>query len=586
MPRSRRPRREPIDDWQQLRLLVTSPEQEAYELVRPIVLFGQPPDERAQETGVSAATLRRKAARVAMQGMLGLFTQAPSPDRDQRRLPPELRHAIVTLKAQHPPFSLREIAAICRASFGRSVDHQTVGRVLATEPLPIDPPRRCLRYHEMPDPVQRRKAIVDLYHDGWSPRAIAGYLATSRARVHDVLKRWDEDGWNGLPDRSRAPHSPARKVDLTAMAAIRRLQENPELGEFRIHAALAQLGVHLSPRTCGTILALHRALGAPHPAASTPHAPQPMPFAAARWHQWWSVDVRYLEDHALADPKPVYVIAVLENFSRAILASRLSPRQDLAAYLVVLREAIARYGVPDGIVSDSGSIFRATHARAIYRALGIRKAAIDRGQPWQNYIETMFSIMRRMADYDFARAGTWDELQAAHGRFVTNYNHQPHFAHGAQPAGRRSPTAVLTWVTGRVCDPAELARIFRLRETRRIRTGGTIRYRHWRLYGERAIAGATAAVWIDDETLTIEHAMDTLAQYRVVYEADRHHLREVSTPRLYATRTQIPQPFLPLLEASPCHPIQRLSPYRPRRHRAAIGNQTPLFPRELTASSG
>jgi hypothetical protein len=37
------------------------------------------------------------------------------------------------------------------------------------------------------------------------------------------------------------------------MAAIRRLQANPELGEFRVHAALAQQGIDLSPRTCGRI---------------------------------------------------------------------------------------------------------------------------------------------------------------------------------------------------------------------------------------------------------------------------------------------------------------------------------------------
>lgn len=232
MPRPRRTGRRPTDDWQQPQLLVTSPEQEAYELVRPILLFGQPPAERARETGVSESTLRRKAARVATQGLLGLFAQDAAPDRDRRRLPPEIRHAIVTLKAEYPPFSLREIAAICRASFGRPVDHQTVGRVLAAEPLPHDPPRRFPRYHEIPDPVRRRKAIVDLYHDGWRPRAIAGYLATSRARVHDALKRWDEEGWDGLPDRSRAPRRHARKVDLKTMALIRRLQENPRLGEF------------------------------------------------------------------------------------------------------------------------------------------------------------------------------------------------------------------------------------------------------------------------------------------------------------------------------------------------------------------
>jgi hypothetical protein len=44
------------------------------------------------------------------------------------------------------------------------------------------------------------------------------------------------------------------------MEAVRTLQQNPNLGEFRVHAALTQVGIHLSPRTCGRILALNRKL--------------------------------------------------------------------------------------------------------------------------------------------------------------------------------------------------------------------------------------------------------------------------------------------------------------------------------------
>ncbi|MGH2369449.1 MAG: helix-turn-helix domain-containing protein, partial [Chloroflexota bacterium] len=174
---------------------------------------------------------------------------------------------------------------------------------------------------------------------------------------------------------------------------------------FRVHAALVQLGIDLSPRTCGRILALHRELGAPRP-ASVPREPRPMPFAAVRRHQFWSVDVRYSEDHALGTGKPVCVVSILENFSRAILASAISPRQDLTAYLIVLRAAIETHGAPEVLVSDGGGIFRANHARAIYAAFGIAKREIDQGQAWQNYIETHFSIMRRMADVHYAKATT------------------------------------------------------------------------------------------------------------------------------------------------------------------------------------
>jgi len=119
----------PTDDWDQLRLLVTSPEQETYELLRPIVLFGRSSVTRARETGVPARTLRRKAARFTAHGMRSLFAEEAEPVADRRRLPLGIRRAIVELKAEYPPFSLREIAAVCRERFDRPVDHT------ATPPL-------------------------------------------------------------------------------------------------------------------------------------------------------------------------------------------------------------------------------------------------------------------------------------------------------------------------------------------------------------------------------------------------------------------------------------------------------------------
>jgi putative transposase len=577
MPASPRQQRQPTDDWDQLRLLVTSPEQETYELLRPIVLFGQPVAARARETGAPERTVRRKAARFAATGMRSLFAVAAEPVPDRRRLPLGIRRAIVELKAEYPPFSLREIASICRERFDRPVDHHTVKQVLATETRPLHLPRRFRRYHEIADPIQRRKAIVDLYLEGWSTRAIAGYLATSRARVSDTLRRWVAEDFAGLADRSRAPHHRAHKVDLRAMAAIRRLQANPELGEFRIHAALAQQGIDLSPRTCGRILALHRALGAPHPIASLSHEPQPMPFVAQRRHQYWSVDVRYIEDHALDTSKPVYVISVLENFSRAILASAVSPRQDLTAYLIVLRAAIEIHGAPEVLVSDSGSIFKANQARAIYTALGIQKTAIDAGQPWQNYIETHFNVMRRMADYHYARATTWGALQAVHERFFHDYNQQAHFAHRERSDGRHSPAAVLGWVQGAWCAPADLDRLFRLRSLRSITASGSVRFRHWRLYAERGLVGARAAVWVSGETLTVEYETETLAHYRVALEANGRGFKAVTEPRFFRTDHGSPQPFLPVLDEVEWHPARRMAPYCARRRRRGEGQQERLF---------
>ena len=115
------PRRrcQPTDESDQLRLLVASPAQETYELLRPVVLFGQTARSRAREAGVPERSLRRKVARFEARGMRSLFEgepdPAPAPRSDDRRvLPAAVRRAIVELKAEYPPLGLREIARICR----------------------------------------------------------------------------------------------------------------------------------------------------------------------------------------------------------------------------------------------------------------------------------------------------------------------------------------------------------------------------------------------------------------------------------------------------------------------------------------
>jgi putative transposase len=49
-------------------------------------------------------------------------------------------------------------------------------------------------------------------------------------------------------------------------------------------------------------------------------------------------------------------MSILENFSRMLLASAISERQDTAAYLRVLVKALRNYGAPEAIVTDSGGV--------------------------------------------------------------------------------------------------------------------------------------------------------------------------------------------------------------------------------------
>ncbi len=91
---------------------------------------------------------------------------------------------------------------------------------------------------------------------------------------------------------------------------------------------------------------------------------------------------------------------------------------------------------------------------------------------------------------------------------------------------------------------------------------------------------------MDGETLTLEYATTTLAQYRVVLEGDGHGLREVAEPRFFATGHTSPQPFLAPFEETTWHPAQRVAPYRPRRQRVEEGCQTPLPEPDQEATAG
>ena len=121
-----------------------------------------------------------------------------------------------------------------------------------------------------------------------------------------------------------------------------------------------------------------------------------------------------------------------------------------------------------------------------------------------------------MADHRFAKAESWTELVAAHDRFVEDYNAQAHWAHRDRPDGRRSPTEVLGFLSGVRHREEELRRaFFSSRFARTLDSLGYARFRHLRLYGEEALAGREAALWLAAESLTVEHAGEPLSRYEV-----------------------------------------------------------------------
>ena len=114
MPQAKRERRERTDNYHLLQQWCRTPEQRLYEGIRPVVLFGLPPTERAQETGLAARSLGRAADAFDTHGIISLFRPSKEQREDHHRsLPVAMRQLIVDLKAEYADFTDGEIAAIC-----------------------------------------------------------------------------------------------------------------------------------------------------------------------------------------------------------------------------------------------------------------------------------------------------------------------------------------------------------------------------------------------------------------------------------------------------------------------------------------
>ncbi len=161
--------------------------------------------------------------------MAFLLPPAPPPEfpkQDKRSLPPHIRQEIVDLHAQYPAFRPHEIATICFVKFNHKPAPATIKLILASGPKPSTTERRYRRYGEIEDGAERRRLVIRLHADGWNAKSIAGYLDVSRKTVHAILRRFVQEQFAGLGDKSHARTS-LRKVDIQTIQEIKSSQKTP-----------------------------------------------------------------------------------------------------------------------------------------------------------------------------------------------------------------------------------------------------------------------------------------------------------------------------------------------------------------------
>lgn len=264
-----------------------------------------------------------------------------------------------------------------------------------------------------------RRAMLDRAHSALSVRRQCALLGLARSGVY-------------------RPRPPVNDSDL---AVMRRLDElfmaHPFLGSRRMAAMLRAEGMAINRKR---VQRLMRRMGiaalGPKPRTTRPapgHKIYPYLLRGLtidRPNQVWAADITYLP----IGRGFLYLVAVIDWASRAVLSWRLSNTLDGSFCVAALEDALARYGRPEIFNTDQGSQFTAAAFTGVLAAAGIRISMDGRGRWMDNvFIERLW---RSLKHEDVYLKGYADGHEARHGiaAWFAFYNtRRPHQALGYRP---------------------------------------------------------------------------------------------------------------------------------------------------------
>lgn len=198
------------------------------------------------------------------------------------------------------------------------------------------------------------------------------------------------------------------------------LQEGRVVGRLHVATLMKRMG----------IVALYRRPTTSHPTPGHQIYPYLLrKLAVTRPNQVWAMDITYV-------PMArgfVYLVVVLDWFSRKVLAWRLSITLETGPCVEALNEALARHGTPKIMNTDQGSQFTSV---AFLTALQDAQIAIsmDGKGAWRDnvFVERLWRTIKYEEVYLRAYRSV-SEARSSLDRYLTFYNRgRPHSALGGQ----------------------------------------------------------------------------------------------------------------------------------------------------------
>lgn len=145
--------------------------------------------------------------------------------------------------------------------------------------------------------------------------------------------------------------------------------------------------------------------------------------------QVWCADITYIPMRRGF----LYLVAIMDWYSRKVLAWRLSNTMDVEFCIAALEEAMMKHGRPEIFNTDQGSQFTSPRFTEILRDAGVRLSMDGRGRWLDNvFIERLWRSLKYECVYLHAFE-TGSEARLGIGKWIEYYNqHRPHSTLGGQ----------------------------------------------------------------------------------------------------------------------------------------------------------
>ena len=224
---------------------------------------------------------------------------------------------------------------------------------------------------------------------------------------------------------------PVNQADLKLMRRVDELHlELPFAGSRMLRDLLRQEGFDVGRKHVATLMrkmgieALYR-----RPNTSRKHPENPVyPYllkhlAVTRPNQVWAMDITYIP----MAKGFVYLAAVVDWYSRKVLAHRVSITMEADFCIEAVQEAIARYGTPDIFNTDQGSQFTSSDFTGLLKQHGIRISMDGKGA-WRDnvFVERLWKSVKYEEVY-LKAYNTVSEARTSIGKYFEFYNRRrPH----------------------------------------------------------------------------------------------------------------------------------------------------------------